>query len=42
MLEEGILEPLLVIGDRRLCLATTEDDVGMTIEPTSRASKRVA
>ncbi len=42
MLEHGILEPLLVIGDRRLCLATTEDDIDMTIEAASRALKRVA
>jgi glutamate-1-semialdehyde 2,1-aminomutase len=42
MLEEGVLEPPLVIGDRRLCLATTEDDVDATIEAAARALRRVA
>jgi glutamate-1-semialdehyde 2,1-aminomutase len=42
MLEEGVLEPPLVIGDRRLCLATTEEDVDRTIEAASRVLRRVA
>jgi glutamate-1-semialdehyde 2,1-aminomutase len=33
---EGVLEPQFVIGDRRLCVATTEADVDMTVETAGR------
>jgi glutamate-1-semialdehyde 2,1-aminomutase len=42
LLEQGILEPLFTIGDRRLCLATSEGDVDASIEAATTALKRVA
>ena len=37
MLERGILEPPFVLGDRRLNLATTEEDVDRTLEAAAGA-----
>jgi glutamate-1-semialdehyde 2,1-aminomutase len=37
MREAGIMEPLVGLGDRRLCLAMTEDDVDETIGAARRA-----
>lgn len=35
--EAGIMEPLVGLGDRRLCLAMTDDDVDETVEAARRA-----
>ena len=37
MLEQGILEPPTTFGDRHLCLATSENDVDVTIEAVAHA-----
>jgi glutamate-1-semialdehyde 2,1-aminomutase len=37
MREAGIMEPLVGLGDRRLCLAMTEDDVDETVAASRRA-----
>lgn len=42
MHEQGEIEPPLVIGDRRLSLAHTEEDIDRTIEAAARALARVA
>ena len=42
MVDEGILEPALPPGDRRLCVATSEEDIDMTIEAASRALQRAS
>ena len=42
MVDEGILEPALPPGDRRLCVATSEEDIDMTIEASSRALQRAS
>jgi glutamate-1-semialdehyde 2,1-aminomutase len=42
MVDEGILEPTLPPGDRRLCIATSEEDIDMTIEAASRALQRAS
>jgi glutamate-1-semialdehyde 2,1-aminomutase len=42
MLERGMLEPPLVAGARRLCLATSEDDIERTIEAIAYALRQVA
>ncbi len=42
MLEQGVLEPPLVIGDRRLSLAHSEDDIDRTVEAAARALARIA
>ena len=33
----GVFEPLFLIGDRRLCLATTDRDIDETLEAASLA-----
>lgn len=40
--EQGILEPLFAIGDRRLCLATSENDIDQTLEAAAAALEQVA
>ena len=42
MRDAGIIEPLAAHGDRRLSLATTEDDIEETIEAATRALNRTA
>jgi glutamate-1-semialdehyde 2,1-aminomutase len=42
LLDQGILEPLFAIGDRRLCLATTEADIDQTLEAAAVALERAA
>ena len=42
MREAGIVEPLAAYGDRRLCLATTEDDIRESIEAATRALNQSA
>ena len=42
MLDQGVLEPPLVIGDRRLSLAHTEDDIDRTIEAAANAFALIA
>ena len=42
MLEQGVLEPPLVIGDRRLSLAHSEDDIDRTVEAAAHALARIA
>jgi glutamate-1-semialdehyde 2,1-aminomutase len=42
MVDEGILEPPLPPGDRRLCVATSEEDIDMSIEAASRALQRAS
>jgi len=42
MLELGVLEPPLAIGDRRLSLAHTEEDVDRAIEAAAEALRRVS
>lgn len=37
MLDQGILEPPTTFGDRHLCLATSENDVDVTIEAVAHA-----
>jgi glutamate-1-semialdehyde 2,1-aminomutase len=36
MMEHGVLEPIFPTGDRRLCAATTEEDVDRTLEVADR------
>jgi glutamate-1-semialdehyde 2,1-aminomutase len=36
MMAEGILEPIFPTGDRRLCVATSEEDVERTLEAADR------
>jgi glutamate-1-semialdehyde aminotransferase len=42
MVDEGILEPPFPPGDRRLCVATSEEDIDMTLEAASRALQRAS
>lgn len=42
MLDSGILLPPFVITDSRLCLATSEDDIGETVAAAARAFRKVA
>jgi glutamate-1-semialdehyde 2,1-aminomutase len=42
MVDEGIVEPTLPPGDRRLCVATSEEDIDITIEAASRALQRAS
>ena len=42
MRDAGVIEPLLAHGDRRLCLATTEDDIREATEAATRALKCTA
>jgi glutamate-1-semialdehyde 2,1-aminomutase len=37
----GIMEPLVALADRRLCVATSEDDVDETLAAASRALREV-
>jgi glutamate-1-semialdehyde 2,1-aminomutase len=37
MLDQGILEAPVALGDRHLCLATSENDVDVTIEAVAHA-----
>ena len=36
MMEHGVLEPIFPTGDRRLCAATTQEDVDRTLEAADR------
>lgn len=42
MLDRGVLFPPFVITDNRLCLATSEDDIGETVEAARAAFREVA
>lgn len=42
MLERGVLEPPFVLGDRRLNLATTDEDVDRTIQAAAEAFEVIA
>ena len=42
MLEGGIIEPAFRNGDRRLCAATSDDDIDLTLEVASRAFRAAA
>jgi glutamate-1-semialdehyde 2,1-aminomutase len=40
--DQHILEPLVALADRRLCVATSEDDVDETLAAAGRALRAVA
>ncbi len=42
MLEGGILEPAFRNGDRRLCAATSDEDIALTLDVAARAFKESA
>jgi glutamate-1-semialdehyde 2,1-aminomutase len=42
MVAGGVIQPAFPNGDRRLCAATSDDDIDLTIEVAHRAFKAIA